>query len=118
MIHLLFVCSRNRWRSPTAEAVWRREPGIAVRSAGTSASARHVITEADIRWADVIFVMEHTHRSRMRKTWREVLNDTPIHVLGIPDQYGYMDDELVQMLRDSVAAFLDMPEAGQRAEGG
>lgn len=70
MTKLLFVCSRNQWRSPTGEQVWRRQPGIQARSAGTSPNARRKICAADISWADVIFVMEkkaqEPHRRRVR----------------------------------------------------
>ena len=51
-VNILFVCSRNQWRSPTAERVWRDTPGLAVRSAGTRRSARHTVTEGDVVWAD------------------------------------------------------------------
>ena len=64
-LHVLFICSRNQWRSPTAEQVFRRHPALNVRSAGTSASARKQVSAADIDWADVILVMESTHRSRL-----------------------------------------------------
>jgi hypothetical protein len=63
--NVLFICSRNQWRSPTAEAIWRKHPLLAVRSAGTSPNARRKVSVADIRWADVIFVMEEKHKSRL-----------------------------------------------------
>lgn len=47
--NVLFICSKNQWRSPTAEAVWRKHPQLSVRSAGTSSTARHKITVEDIR---------------------------------------------------------------------
>ena len=108
---LLFVCSRNQWRSPTAESVWSREPGVNVRSAGTSPSARRTVSEADIRWADRIFVMESSHRDQLRRRFAELMAETPCHVLGIPDDYEYMDPELVEMLRDGVRAILDTTDA-------
>lgn len=46
--NLLFVCSKNQWRSPTAEQVWRRHPGLSVRSAGTSHQARQTVSEDDV----------------------------------------------------------------------
>ena len=52
--NVLFVCSRNQWRSPTAERVFRRDPRVNTRSAGTSPNARHPVNESDLRWADLI----------------------------------------------------------------
>ena len=95
---LLFVCSRNQWRSPTAEAVWRKHPGIEARSAGTSPSARHPVSARDLEWADVIFVMEPKHKQRLMAE----------HVLDIPDDYRYMDPELVELVCASVSALLDL----------
>jgi predicted protein tyrosine phosphatase len=47
-IKLLFVCSRNQWRSPTAEQVWCRHPRVQARSAGTSPNARHAVSVDDV----------------------------------------------------------------------
>lgn len=107
-MNLLFVCSKNRWRSPTAEYIWRRQPGFSVRSAGTSPAARHPVSSADLAWADVIFVMEEKHKSRLLAEHRDVIAGKPIHVLDIPDDYRYMDPELVTQLQTSVAAILDL----------
>jgi len=61
---LLFICSRNRWRSPTAEALFDGVDGWEARSAGTEAGARVKVTAGHLGWADVIFVMEplESHR--------------------------------------------------------
>ena len=108
MLNVLFICSRNQWRSPTAEQVWRKHSGLSVRSAGTSPSARHPVTEGDVLWAQVIIVMEDKHKSRLVAAHRNALADTPIHVLDIPDEYKYMDPELVEQLREAVASILDL----------
>ena len=99
-IHVLFVCSKNQWRSPTGEAVFRKTPGLAVRSAGTSRSAKRTITVADIRWADVILVMEDKHRARLRAQFRDEVRYKDVHVLDIPDEYSFMDPELVEIIRE------------------
>ena len=104
--NVLFVCSRNQWRSPTAEHLWRRHPAMAVRSAGTSPNARRPVTAADLAWAQVVFVMEEKHRSRLLAEYRRILEGKPIHVLDIPDEYKYMDAELVELLQQSVDAIL------------
>lgn len=105
---VLFVCSRNQWRSPTAENIWRKNPLLQVRSGGTSPNARRTISVNDIQWADVIFVMEDKHKSRLVSTFTRLLAGKPLHVLDIPDVYKYMDPELVVQLQTSVSAILDL----------
>jgi len=107
-LNVLFVCSRNQWRSPTAETVWRRYPNLVVRSAGTSPNARRHVSDTDIRWAEVIFVMEEKHRSRLKAEYARALEHKPIYVLDIPDEYKYMDPELVEQLTQSVGEILGL----------
>ena len=110
MKNLLFVCSRNQWRSPTAETLWRRHPDYNVRSAGTSPRARKKVGPADIRWADVVFVMEHKHKTRLKAEFARLLDYKPIHVLDIPDEYNYMDPELIEELENLVWPYLNETE--------
>lgn len=63
-MNVLFICSRNQWRSPTAEHHWRNHPQWSVRSAGTSRNAKRRVTPALLQWADVIFVMEQKHKKQ------------------------------------------------------
>lgn len=107
-LNVLFLCSRNQWRSPTAEKVWRSHPALAVRSAGTSPNARRHVCEQDLRWAEAIFVMEEKHKSRLMAEFGRIVENTPIHVLDIPDEYKYMDPELVEELERSVGAILGL----------
>jgi predicted protein tyrosine phosphatase len=107
-INLLFVCSKNEWRSPTAETVWRKHPMVAVRSVGTSSTARRRVTIEDIHWADVIFVMEEKHRQRLLSEFRRPIQHKPLHVLDVPDDYRYMDPELVIVLQQAVAEYLGL----------
>lgn len=107
-MNLLFVCSRNQWRSPTAEQVWRKHPGLSVRSGGTSRNARHPVSEADILWADAVCVMEDKHAAQLKASFRELLQGKPIHVLDIPDDYRYMDPELVELVRSGVVGILGL----------
>ena len=109
-LNVLFVCSLNRWRSPTAEQVWRRHPRVNARSAGTSSGARHPVSAADLAWADVIVVMEDKHRSRLLADFRTLLTHKPLHVLDIPDDYPFMDPDLVELLRGPVAELLGLDE--------
>jgi predicted protein tyrosine phosphatase len=105
-LNVLFICSRNQWRSPTAENVWRKHPALSVRSAGTSPNARHHVTEQDLRWSDTIFVMEEKHKSRLKAEYGRVIEHKTIHVLDIPDEYKFMDPDLVEELERSVGAIL------------
>ena len=106
--HILFICSRNQWRSPTAEQVWRRHPLLSVRSAGTSPNARRRVLIDDIAWSNVIMVMEEKHKSRLKAEFPRALEGKLIHVLDIPDDYKYMDPELVDQLGEAVASLLGL----------
>lgn len=99
-LRVLFVCSRNRWRSPTAERIFARMPELAVRSAGTSSSARRTVSPQDLQWADVVLVMESKHRARLVERFGRDL--PPIVVLEVPDDYRFMDPELVAFLEARV----------------
>ncbi len=113
-LNVLFLCAKNQWRSPTAEALYRTDPRLAVRSAGVKGGARRQVTETDFQWAHVIFVMEREHRSILRQNFP--LPPFPeIVVLDIPDDYAYMDPELQQLLRDSVDPVMENLLAGHDA---
>lgn len=103
---LLFVCSRNRWRSPTAERVFAHSPVFEVRARGLSASAARRLSISDVAWADVIFVMESDHKRQLVRLFRGELAGRPVHVLNIPDDYQLMDPELVDLLTAGVEAAL------------
>ena len=108
-MNILFVCSRNRLRSPTAERVFFGTPGINVRSAGTAKDAENVIARDDIEWADLIFVMERHHRKNILEKFRTRTKIiTPrIVVLGIPDHYEFMDSDLIEILQAKVTPYLE-----------
>lgn len=107
MLNLLFVCSRNEWRSRTAETIFKNEQRFNVKSAGTSSSARIRINQNLIDWADKILVMEDKHKIRLTELFGE-LPDKEIIVLGIPDEYKYMDEELVEELRHLVDYYIEV----------
>ena len=100
------VCNRNQWRSPTAERIWSQEPGINARSAGTASSARRRLQIRDIEWADLILVMEEKHESRIRADFRQPVAHKRIVVLDIPDEYRFMDAELMKLLREKCAPLI------------
>src|SRR4051794_5272820 len=91
---LLFICSRNQWRSRTAEEIFKSLPGYAVKSAGTEPAARIRVTEGMIGWADIIFVMERKHSAILREKFPEALVDRQMHCLNIPDDFEFMDPDL------------------------
>lgn len=103
--NLLFICSRNQWRSPTAEKVYKQK-GFSARSAGTSPNAKKTISVSDIKWADVIFVMEKKHKNRIVAEFTRLVEHKPIHILDIPDEYKYMDPDLISFMEDIVEPYL------------
>ncbi|MDX2007621.1 MAG: hypothetical protein SFU83_20465 [Meiothermus sp.] len=111
MQKLLFVCSRNLWRSPTAADLFVGSQSYEARSAGTEPSARRRVNEALLRWADLIFVMEKRHCERLWQRFPEALHGKRVGVLDIPDQYSYGDPELVQLLRLSLLPYLRLEPA-------
>lgn len=106
LTNVLFVCSRNRWRSPTAERIYRGKAGLNVRSAGTSKAAVHALTADDVAWADVIIVMEDKHKSRMAAAFPDGIRYKDVHVLGIPDDYHFMQPELIEELTQAIDPIL------------
>lgn len=118
-MNVLFLCGRNQWRSPTAEQLYARVPGVAARSRGLASSARRRVTAADVAWADVVFVMEDAHRRRLARDFRDALGARPVHVLDIPDEYGFQDPELVELIRAGVDPVLfEADEPDQPDEDG
>ena len=109
-MHLLFICSRNQWRSPTAERIFHSDLHAA-RSAGTEPSARVRVTDKLIYWADLIFVMEKKHRQRLMDKFGDLLVDKTLIVLDIPDEYQFMDEELIEILQLSVQPYLHPDES-------
>lgn len=96
-LRVLFVCALNQWRSPTAELLYRDDPRLHVRSAGVRPESRRRVTEGDLRWADVIFVMEREHQDRIREEFRgKKLPE--IRVLDVTDAHPYMHLELQKLL--------------------
>lgn len=102
-MNLLFVCSENRLRSPTGEAVFSKYEGISAIGCGTNADAETPVSGDLIDWADIILVMEKTHRNKVSKKFKHLLNGKKLVSLDIPDNYGCMDPELIRLLEIRVA---------------
>ena len=107
-MHVLFICSKNRWRSPTAEKVFMNDPSMSVRSRGVSRSAKRAVTERDITWADRVIVMESKHKRRLLEDFPVEMRFKNTHVLDIPDDYQFMDPELVELLAAAVPPLLEV----------
>lgn len=106
-MNVLFICSRNKWRSKTAEDIFKSYDGFQVRSAGTSDSARIKVNEKLLTWADIVFVMEKRHKQILTQRFSSIIETKEVQILNIPDDYQYMDDELIERLKDSWSAFLE-----------
>ena len=95
-MNILFVCSRNKWRSRTAETIFKNNSLHQIKSAGTEKSARIRVNQNLLNWADLIFVMEQKHKKRITE-----LHTVSIQIenLEIPDNYQYMDKDLIAILK-------------------
>jgi predicted protein tyrosine phosphatase len=105
MRKVLFICSQNRLRSPTAEQIFSGRAGFEVASAGLNTDAETPVCAELLQWADVIFVMEKSHRNKLAKKFREYLREKRVICLDIPDEYEYMDPLLVRLLEAKVGRF-------------
>ena len=105
MKHVLFICSQNRLRSPTAEKVFSGRPGFEVASAGLNPEAETRVCPELLEWADVIFVMERAHRNKLSKKFRAYLGHKRIICLDIPDEFDYMDPALVKIFEAKAGRF-------------
>ena len=109
-LHLLFICSRNKWRSRTAEDLYRNFPGHVAKSAGTEPGAGQRVTEGLLGWAALIFVMETKHRDYLRAKFPEAIAGKRVICLRIPDDYTYNDPELVDLLKANLSPHIPVPE--------
>jgi len=94
----LFICNQNQHRSKTAEKVLKNK--FKTKSVGLYNSKP--VTEKQISWADIIFVMEETQRSEIAKRFPGEYMKKRILSLNIPDIYSYNQPELIQILKTKV----------------
>lgn len=102
-MNLLFVCSENRLRSPTGEAVFSKFEGINAIGCGTNQDAETVVSGDLIEWADIIFVMEKSHRNKVSTKFKALLKQKKLVCLDIADNYERMDPDLVRLLINKVS---------------
>jgi len=100
-MNILFICSGNKLRSPTAEKVFKSDI-INTKSAGTSKKAKKVVDSKDIKWADTVYVMEEKHKQRLMAYFPDSVKFKEVVVLDIPDNYKYMDKKLISILKEKI----------------
>ena len=105
-MNILFICSRNIWRSATAEAIYKNSQDHQVKSAGTEPSAKTKVSAKSITWADIIFVMEKKHKQRLKDKFPHEIANKNVVILDIDDEYEYMDPELIDMIKLPVEPYL------------
>lgn len=106
MVNILFVCTENKLRSATAEVVFSTYEGVDAIGAGTNQDAPTPVSGDLIEWADVILVMEQSHRNKISKKYPQQLKGRKLAVLGIPDNFIYMDPELIRILKMKVPKYV------------
>lgn len=106
VLNVLFVCSMNKWRSNTAEKIYSKHPLLNTRSAGTSSKAKRKVSIADIRWSDLIILMEQKHLERIRAEFRQELKYSEMHVVEVEDRFEFMDPRLIEELQSNIDPIL------------
>lgn len=107
--NVLFICSQNKLRSPTAETIFSQHELLNVASAGLDRDAGITVTGELLLWAEVIFVMEKNHLNRLRRRFSSFLKDKRIICLDIPDDYEYMDPTLIEIFERRIPRLLKLP---------
>ena len=101
-LKLLFVCNINRMRSATAHKIYENDSRFELKSAGTDKTANTVLTDDILSWADSIVVMEKRHRNYIREHFPDIYKNKKIVCLYIPDNYDYMQAELIEILKNKI----------------
>jgi predicted protein tyrosine phosphatase len=107
---ILFVCTANIDRSPTAEDLYSHDPRYEVRSAGLAPFATVPLTRELLLWADRVFVMnedEDQHCTLLRIRFPEI--DRPVVDLDVRDLWRRGHPELVALLRRRLRPYLGVP---------
>lgn len=117
MKRLLFICSENRFLGPTAEAVFSKFAGVEALSASLHSHTPTPLDNHHIEWADLIFVMEESHKNRISKRYAKLLADKKIVVLDIPRVYDFMQPELVELLKAKVLGNIQISSMRGKSSG-
>lgn len=100
--HVLFICRQGRMRSRTAAELFGRHPRLETDCAGLDRYADRPLTAEQLDWADVVLVMEEGQRRFLLRRFADRLQGKRLRALGIPDQYDYMDPDLLRLLAHRV----------------
>ena len=116
---ILFVCTANRDRSPTAEDLYANDARYEVRSAGTWPHAVTPITRELLTWADRVFVLcerEDRHASQIKERFPDL--SPRVVDLDLPDRREWCRShpELVNALLERLEPLLGRPEGFERAD--
>ena len=99
--NILVLCGRNKKRSRTAEYIFKNDNRFNIRSAGLSPKSDRKVSENDLNWAHLIFVMEQEQKAKVYAIYKH-LELPPIKVLNIKDEYEFLDDELIHTLTEKI----------------
>ena len=80
--------------------------GIEVSLAGTSSESPCPVSGDLLEWSDWVFVMENSQKRHLSFRFVEMLKGKKVVCLNIPDNYEYMQSELVDRLRSTVLPLL------------
>lgn len=105
MIRALFLCGKARARGPTAAQVATQWDGVKSDSAGLSNDADDLLSEEQLDWADIIFVMEPRQKTRLATKYPGAARGKQIISLDVPDHYSFMQPELVELLTRKLKPF-------------
>jgi predicted protein tyrosine phosphatase len=106
-MNILFVCSKNLSRSPTAEKMYKDHSDLQVKSAGTESSAGTELTAEHISWSDLVFVMERKHEQTMLERFPFESGQKQVIILDIPHEYKFMDADLIEKIKTRVSEYID-----------
>ncbi|WP_152222199.1 low molecular weight protein tyrosine phosphatase family protein [Pseudomonas sp. SCB32] len=106
MRRALFICSRNCLRSPTAETVFASWPEVETDSAGLAPDADVPLSAEQLDWVDLVFVMERRQRQALLRRFPLAMRGKRLVCLDIPDDFAYLQPELVLLLERKAGPFL------------
>ncbi len=105
-MNILFICGKNRLRSPTAEHIFADWPNVETASAGINHDADNPVSPELLEWSDIVFVMESAHQTKLSAKFKSCLANKRVVILNIPDNYKYMETSLIDVLMSKVSRYL------------
>jgi predicted protein tyrosine phosphatase len=106
-LKVLFVCGRNKRRSPTAEHIYKNDRRMEVRAVGLGETSPRQVTAGDVAWADLILPMERKNAIRLKVMFPQFDPFPDMEILDICDDYKFRDKKLVEILQETVEAALE-----------